>query len=552
MRLLSSLIALALASAPLAAQPRPPVAGTVRDSTSRQPLPGAVVLLLDSAGGTVARGTTDQRGQYRVPTPVAAQRMRVLRLGFRPQERALATETEFALVAIPSLLEQVRVTEAASCPRRPDRAAAFALLEQVRAGLLATVVARSQNRARMTRLLYERRFDGPTDRIVSQTVRTSVATGADRPFGAARSAAAFVRQGFLEDSSNTFFAPDAETLIEDAFSAGYCFHLARPDPARPHQLGLGFAAARARDDGRVDIDGTLWVDTLARALRDLEFRYVGLDKQVSALAPGGRLSFREVANGITLVDRWALRLVSGRRVVGLTGATLPSAETLLGGRTSRFYATEIGGELAEAAWPDGYTWTAPLGTLKLHAVTPTGMPAEGRTVRLDGTDYQGTTDSFGVLELKRLLPGPYSASVVEPRLAVLGVSMATPLRFVAARDSTVEARVEVGTAEDFVARRCLADQARNHTIDTTGTAWLLAQVLSDGKPVNGARWSIQHRDAAVLVERGRTDADGLLHWCQLRRGTTVIIEVSDGARRGTATQYLKAHLSIVRVILPPP
>ena len=48
------------------------------------------------------------------------------------------------------------------------------------------------------------------------------------------------------------------------------------------------------------------------ALRDLEFRYVGLDKQVSALAPGGRLSFREVANGITLVDRWALRLVSGR------------------------------------------------------------------------------------------------------------------------------------------------------------------------------------------------------------------------------------------------
>jgi hypothetical protein len=225
---------------------------------------------------------------------------------------------------------------------------------------------------------------------------------------------------------------------------------------------------------------------------------------------------------------------------------------LLRGRTSRFYATEIGGELAEAAWPDGYTWAAPLGTLRLHAVTHEGMPAEGRVVRLDGTDYQGTTDSNGFLELRRLLPGPYSASIVEPRLAVLGVTVATPLRLVAARDSTIESRLEVETAEDFVARRCVADREQRRTADTTGSAWLLGQVVSaDGKPAAGARWTIQHRDGGLLVERGRVGGDGLLHWCQLTRRTTVIVEASDDARRASATQYLKEQLSIVRLVLPP-
>src|SRR5258705_13046414 len=196
-------------------EPTQPVLGIVRDSAGQQPLPGAVVLLLNSLGQTVGRSTTDQRGQFRVPTPSDARRIRILRLGFRPQERAVPAggagmHAEVSLVSIPFLLEQVRVTAGASCPRRPDRAAALALLDQVRAGLLGTVVARAQNRARTTRLLFERRLDGVSDRVVSQSVRVKIATGADRPFGAALSGLAFVRQGFLEDSTNTFFGPDAE------------------------------------------------------------------------------------------------------------------------------------------------------------------------------------------------------------------------------------------------------------------------------------------------------------------------------------------------------
>src|SRR5258705_5466971 len=140
-----------------------------------------------------------------------------------------------------------------------------------------------------------------------------------------------------------------------------------------------------------------------------------------------------MANGITLTDRWSMRLVSGRRV--LDGATLTSTGEVLGARTSRLYATEVGGELAHATWPDGYTWTAPLGTLRLQTVTRRGRPAPGTVVRLDGTDYQATADTAGLLELTGLLPGPYTASILDPRLGALGVSLATPLRFIAVRDS---------------------------------------------------------------------------------------------------------------------
>ncbi|MBV9881222.1 MAG: carboxypeptidase regulatory-like domain-containing protein [Gemmatirosa sp.] len=541
-------LAAAACAARLHGQPGPlrPALGTVRDSASRRPLPGAVVLLLDSLGRTVSRATTDEAGRYRVPVSADARRMRVLRLGFRPQERPLAVEApgEFALVPIPMLLTSVRVAAAASCPARADRGAAFALLEQVRAGLLATVVARAQRPARMTRLLYERRFDGGGDRIAHQSVSLSFANAADRSFGAARSGAAFVAQGFLDQATNTYFGPDPETLIDEGFAAGYCFQLATPDRGRPGQVGLEFAAARPRD-GRIDIAGALWVDTVARSLGDLEFRYVGLDRRVAALSPGGRLSFRDLANGITVIDRWSMRLVSGELAAGADGPFSRS--------TSRLHVTEVGGELATAAWPNGYAWSAPLGTLRLHTVTHDGRSAAGTVVRLDDTDYEATADSAGVAEIPHLLPGPYAVSIADPRLAALGVPLATPLRFVAERDSVATRRLEVATAEDFTAARCLSDRSRTKTADTSGTGWLLGRVSTpDGRAADGARWTIRDREGSLLVEGGRVGGDGLFHWCRLARGTPIVVEASQGGRRATARAYLEERLTIVPLVLRDP
>jgi hypothetical protein len=447
---------------------RAQVAGTVRDSASQQPLPNTAVIVLEPTGKPVSRGVTDQQGRFRLattsgkvtrrsaPKTVYPLKLRVLRMGFRPREIPLTaasagTVWDIGLVSFPIQLEEVQVV-AVTCPQRPDRKAALSLLRQVRMSLLANVVARSQSSATMQRLLYERRFDAPSGRIVNQAVRTRVTSSTSEPFSAARSAAAFSRQGFLEDSSgtHTYVGPDAETLIDDAFAERYCFKVAPPDRARPLQVGLGFEPVD-REDGRIDIVGTVWIDTLSRVLREANFHYVGLDQQTTALSPEGRLSFRELSNGVVIIDQWSLRLAGERRQGGRTLVGRTPEVSAMGARER---PQEIGGEIARASWADGYSWEAPLGTIRLRAVDGQGRPASGSVVQLLDTDYRATTDASGTFVLSDLLPGPYTASVRDPRLAALDVPSTTTLRLSAVRDSTIDARVVVESADDYVMRRC--------------------------------------------------------------------------------------------------
>jgi hypothetical protein len=230
------------------------------------------------------------------------------------------------------------------------------------------------------------------------------------------------------------------------------------------------------------------------------------------------------------------------------GTVYGSTAAVMGGRTARLHAYEIGGELARAIWPDGgCSWSAPLGTLKLHAVTRRGEAAAGTVVQLLDTDYQATADSAGTLEITDLLPGPYTASIMDERLSALGVPLSTPLRFVAVRDSTVDARLEIETAEDFVAKRC------DHDRPISGVAWLLGKIVTpDGRPVEGARWTIRDRYGSTLVEGGRVGGDGLFHWCQLALGTAVEIGVWRDERRVKVSRVLADHLTIVRVEMEAP
>ncbi|MEO5817301.1 MAG: carboxypeptidase-like regulatory domain-containing protein, partial [Gemmatimonadaceae bacterium] len=100
--------------------------GVVVDSTSRRPLAGAVLVVLDSAGATLARNISNERGAYRVGLQPGAQRLRVLRIGYRVRDVRLPSRTgditalDVSMVAIPPLLEPMRVTAAANCPRRSD------------------------------------------------------------------------------------------------------------------------------------------------------------------------------------------------------------------------------------------------------------------------------------------------------------------------------------------------------------------------------------------------------------------------------------------------
>jgi hypothetical protein len=521
------------------------VRGVVIDSASRQPIPGAVIVLLDANRRDVGRRASSQNGTFTIARPSMATRVRVLRIGFRPRELdlppvATSSPLEIVMAALTTLLETERVIESEKCPRRSDSRASLALWEQAKAGLLAAIVARDALPATMTNLTYQRSMEGNSDRIGAQRVKIHRGH-AQRAFSAVHTAAEFARLGFVRDAGegDIYWSPDAEVLLDDDFMKSYCLSLTSPDASRAKELGLSFRPL-ARTRGHVDIAGTVWIDTAARALRRIEFRYLGLDPDTDRFHPGGDLSFQEVRDGVPQIQRWSLR------TVGEKNSSAGQVVTTKGGGASephRFEVRETGGELARATWTDGTAWAAPLGSLRIRATTKNGEPARGASVALDDTDYRATADSNGVLEIHDLLPGPYQASIIDPSLAALDLGIPTAFRFMAKRDSVVETTIVVPTAAALVETAC-----RQDALWTPGSYLLIVRVVTpDGKPVEGAKWQV-----SVGRSTGVTGSNGLFQYCfGLDLGTVVQIRVSrDGELPTVVTRTLTQKVTSVRFELP--
>ena len=504
--------------------------GTVRDSSSGVPIPGAVVTLLDSAAGVAARTTTDEGGQFRaVLIGNGVRAVHVVRLGFRPRTVTLPAAREdvirldISMTSIPMSMQSVNVTAGPGCPHRPDRAQAAAVLEQVRAGLLATVVARSDKPAHMTRLRATRFWDMVSNQVVHQRVRIDSSGTPFGSFGAARSAADFVRLGFRADSAGLerYFGPDAEVLLDDRFTSAYCFHLVTAQAGRPNQIGLGFRPPNRRN-GRIDVDGAIWIDTITRALVDIEYRYLGTDPRGDSFRPGGQISFRTMPNGVVVIDRWSIRLVSGQGAEAAAGTALANRS---------FYGIEGVGELARATWTDGYTWLGPLGTLHLRVVRSDGRPVPGAVVRLMDTDYQATTDLNGDLRITDLIPGRYVVTRVDPELIAIGVPVDTLIVFAAGRGRTLITRIKVPEIRDYVGDRCGDDDIVARLTDARWAtrASLYGRVTSpDGQALPIARWSLwigKVPNLRRVVNDAGVGDNGIFHYCALRLGDSVVVEV---------------------------
>ena len=544
------------------------VTGSVRDGVSGIPIPGAVVTLLDSTSVGVARTLSNERGQFRVILlrNVVAH-VHVVRLGFRPvtlrmpEARDGAIHLDVVLSAIPLALRAVEVIANSQCPVRPDNAQAFAVLEQARAGLLATVVARSESPVTMKRLRADRTLDGTSDEIVHQRVRVD-STRALGSFGAPRTAADFVRAGFTADSlgRQAYFGPDAEVLVDDAFARLYCFRIMERDRARPHQIGLGFRPA-ARRPGRIDISGAIWIDTVARALVDIEFRYVGLDLRMDPFKPGGYVAFREMPNGAVVIDRWSIRTVGVKDAPSDRAAFAVrfASDVRLGPQPDPWlFGLDGVGELASVEFADGHSWRARLGTVRLQVANRDGRPAPGIIVRLADTNYEGVSDSSGVVEIGDLLPGPYRAEIVDPDLAAIGMSIPTPVTFVAERDSVAKGLLIASTSADHVVDRCRG-RSGGRAGRSADVAMLVGRVVRPGgEGVGSARWSLRplvnasgSRGMTALREAD-VGSDGGFQYCHLRRHDAVELVVrADGYRDVRQELILTKPVTIVSVRLQP-
>lgn len=521
--------------------------GRIVDSASTLPVPGAVIQLLEADGSVRASALSNGQGVFSLRVGASdSLQLRVQRLGYTPRVaiRAVvgAEPVVVAMVRIPALLGPVRVV-AAQCRRR-GRTSPIGLIEQARAGLLTSVVAQDVSAASMTRIVFERRYETDTTQLASQLVRVDSSRSSQNSFSAVHDAAGFVRRGFLEDGAGgqTYFAPDAETLLDDAFAAGYCFHVVAGNRQRPHQVGLGFEAAETRS-GRVDVAGTLWIDTVARELREIEFRYVGLPRALTAQPLGGQLEFANLSNGITVVSRWQLDLA------GIDRDSLANRRPGRWESGFRYFRHSSGGELAEARWPDGTEWRASLGRLIGHATWASGEPASGVTFALRGSPYRATSDSTGRVVIDNLLPGSYDLMVLDSALLALGLGIDTDVSIRSNRD-TVTRALRGLTAHDYAIAYC----RRVGRYDPSHQTLLLARALwDDGTPIEHAQWSaIQWvRGTRTEIElSGRTGSDGIIALCRgLDQGAEVELQVfSPSGERQAHRRALTASTTLLPVV----
>jgi hypothetical protein len=139
----------------------------------------------------------------------------------------------------------------------------------------------------------------------------------------------------------------------------------------------------------VAIRGTFWLDRVTRAVRRLEFWYVGLPDGLDRHALGGSIDFGELPDGSWFESAWSLRMA--RTFVDLrTGQVRPEALQSIGGQVvdmRREHAllylgdAELAERLAEVEAVGGDGWEA-------------AAPPRDAGVRLCGEDANDTSSGM--------------------------------------------------------------------------------------------------------------------------------------------------------------
>jgi hypothetical protein len=433
-----------------------------------------------------------------------------------------------------AVLNTVSVSSTELCPGSPDRGAAFRLWEQARFGLLATVVAREAKPAAITSLLFQRNV-WPNDSLVHIQTTERVRGYTARPFVASSTPATFAANGYAieeRDGSRTYSAPDADVLLDETFAETHCFHVQRPDGAHPNQDGLAFVSMTGRDS-LVEVVGVVWIDHINPVLRSLEFRYIGIEPSAERANAGGRLEFRTMANGITLIESWSLRLPLMTR----PGPTLEAMDpTLIGRRPAAPRrrqdrvnyrvndVRETGGQVIEAEWADGTHWEAARTGLSGTVVQRgTQAPVPFAIVSLVGTSDSTIANATGDFTLAPLIAGRYSVEAVDTTLRTFAPerSDTKTMNVVSGRLTVI--RPEVSTLSSTLANACQGRQAiHDNTVTILGHVSIIGtndqalsskQVFSSWLFDNTAPGTDRSREARVADQLSAIDAAGRFLVC---------------------------------------
>lgn len=427
------------------------ITGTVRSQNDRAPLPGAIVILVQTDGVRAGATLTDDAGRYRLRARQAGSfALRVDVVGYQsltipafPVDSGAAITRDILFPFERTRLPAVTVTAASSCARvEGETGDAPRLWGEARKMLEASRLAQDEQRFKVALRRFERTVGLPD--MVLRGSRVWTQTGvSENPFETL-APDVIARNGYRvqQGTDLLYYGPDARVLLSDEFVSAHCFGTRRggPDGA----VGLTFRPQRLQQ--RIDISGVLWLDSASAELRSLEYRYVpGVGPQDVG---GGLVAFGKYPSGVWGVQSWTIRLPvlqiheSRFRPDGALGRHVDTLVVAM---------REVGGEVLAGNVP------VAAADMQLRGVvfdSTLGKPLPGARVTIEGLGLTTETGADGRFAFDSLAdPGEVRVRVWHPRLDSLGLS--APVERVQLRrrtESTVAFRLPgVG---DVAAARC--------------------------------------------------------------------------------------------------
>jgi hypothetical protein len=537
MRIWSTLALMALAAHPLVGRAQS-VHGAVVDNADT-PLPGVVVLLLDSNGKEVGRVLSSARGEYRLVVPRAGQyRVRTLRIGFRQsltEPITLGASDDIArrlvLDGIAFSLDTVRAIGRNPCRVvTSDSSSVIASVwNDVRGALIATQLTVNTRTMIATTLTYDRTTDERSGRIGMQTV--DVVSAFSRQPWLSAAPDALSTNGYVyttPDDIRVYNAPGLDALLSDDFVEDHCLRLA-PD-SDDTRLGIRFQPTPGRDKV-TDIRGTLWLDRATNELRELEYHYVNVSRDEERTA-GGTIGFSRLRNGMWAISDWNIRMPMIVLVPVYDGALKIVA------REARIDSIRVtGGQLIAAVLSSSRgrdtIWTRPALVLRgMITDSLTHDPIARAVVALGGTGQVDTTDASGQFSFPRVLQGRY---VVETRTPSLDSVNTVDQRSVLFADTSTSISIPVPNASMITSSVCgprPLDSGRGILFGSVGVSrdttrrsgtrvwatWSAEAAKAPNDSANGAR---------THTLETRTDARGDFRMCGIPVDVAFTLRASD-------------------------
>lgn len=334
------------------------VTGSVVDSATGAPVRGIVVLLLDTAGTRRNATLVDSLGRFALRAPGAGTyRIRSQKIGVASTTSAPVLLTGAAPVTMTMRVSPIIVALRAIATDANERCSAAGLTgdasviwgEVAKALTAATLAPDAGTTDNVIAVRdFTRELDPRTMKVRSETTQ-SINVPERSPY-VSPPPDTLAKYGFVVSGRDgtSYYAPDARTLLSDAFAAGHCLRPRMADPAHSGLVGVEFQPIPANRPK--DIRGTLWVDAKTLSLQYLEYSYTGEPASVHDSAAGGRVEFAALPSGAWVIRRWMIRMPKFTRGFDKNGTGANSAS---GGADSVVSAViEIGGAPSPAGNAD--------------------------------------------------------------------------------------------------------------------------------------------------------------------------------------------------------